>query len=57
VEVSDDLVRIVVAGQGDLRPQQELEDALRGQLFGKSVSLEVVPETRTTFETTAAGED
>lgn len=57
VDVGDDQVRIVVAGQGGLRSQQELEDALRGRLFGKSVSLEVVPETRITFETTTPGEE
>lgn len=57
VEVGDETVRIVVAGQGSLPPQQELEDALRGQLFGKPVSLEVVPETRTTFETAAGSSE
>jgi len=54
VEVGEESVRIVVAGKGSLPSQQELEDALRGRLFGKPVTLEVVPETRTTFETTTS---
>ena len=54
VGVADDEVSIVVAGQGALPAVGSLEEALRGRLFGKSVALEVVPETRTTFETGGA---
>jgi uncharacterized hydrophobic protein (TIGR00271 family) len=50
VGVADDVVSIVVAGQGALPAVRDLEEALRGRLFGKSVSLEAVPEVRTTFE-------
>lgn len=56
VDVADGRVRIVIAGEGQVPMQQELQDALRGRLFDMPVDLEVVPETRTTFETTATGE-
>jgi uncharacterized hydrophobic protein (TIGR00271 family) len=55
VEVTDGRVRIVVAGQGQLPPQQALQDALRGQVFDMPVTLEVVPETRTSFGTKVQG--
>jgi len=57
VDVTDGRVRIVVAGQGSLPPQRELEDALRGRVFGMPVTLEMVPETRTSFETTSPGRE
>ncbi len=47
-----DKVRIIVAGQGDLPPEQDLQDALRGRLFELPVALDVVPETQIRFETT-----
>ena len=55
VAAANDVVRVVVAGQGDLPPQQDLQDALQGRLFQKPVSLEVVPQTRIGFETVEAG--
>ncbi len=55
VEVADGRVRIVVAGQGQLPPQRTLQDALRGRIFDMPVTLEVVPETRTSFETKVPG--
>jgi uncharacterized hydrophobic protein (TIGR00271 family) len=55
VQVTDGKVLIVVAGQGQLPPQQKLEDSLRGKLYDMPVTLEVVPETRTQFQTTNAG--
>ncbi len=53
--VEDGKVRLVVAGDGELPRQIDLQEALRGRLFGLPVSLEVVPETVTEFETTTAG--
>lgn len=55
VEVVDDRLRIVVAGQGGLPSQRPLQEALRGRVFGKPITLEVVPETRYEFETAAGG--
>ena len=48
-------LRIVVAGQGDLPPQDRLENALCGRVFDLPVTLEVVPQQRTTFETKQSG--
>jgi uncharacterized hydrophobic protein (TIGR00271 family) len=50
-EVVDGRLRIVVAGEGPLPPQGELEDALRGEVFDLPVTLEVVPERRVEFQT------
>ena len=55
VDVSEGRVRVVIAGQGQVPMQQKLQDALRGRLFGMPVDLEIVPETRSTFETTGSG--
>ncbi len=55
VDSGNSMVRIVVAGQGDLPPQQNLQDALRGRLSKLPVTLEVVPEARSTFETVEIG--
>lgn len=55
VEVVDDRVRIVVAGQGDLPSSQPLQEALRDRVFDMPITLEVVPETRIEFETAAGG--
>jgi uncharacterized hydrophobic protein (TIGR00271 family) len=55
VTVSNGQVLIVVAGQGEPPPQKELERALRGRVFGMPVTLEVVPETRSSFDTKVAG--
>ena len=52
VEVQNGEVSVVVAGQGQLPPQRQLQDALRGRLFGMPVTLEVVPTTTSVFETT-----
>lgn len=49
-----DAVRVVVAGQGDLPPQQDLQDALQGRLFQMPVDLEIVPQTRISFDTVEA---
>jgi uncharacterized membrane protein len=54
-EIVEDRVRLVVAGQGALPPQRELEDAVRGELFDLPITLEVVPETRIEFETVEGG--
>ena len=53
-DVTDDRLRLVVAGQGTLPPQREFEAAVRGELFDLPVALEVVPETRIEFETAEA---
>ena len=55
VSASNDVVQLIVAGQGDLPPQQDLNTALQGRLFQMPVSLEVLPETRISFETVEAG--
>ncbi len=54
VEVQNGEVNIVVAGQGQLPPPGQLQDALRGRLFGMPVTLEVVPTTTSVFETTGS---
>ena len=55
VDVAEGRLRIVVAGQGDLPPQDRLVNALRGKVFDLPVTLEVVPQQRTTFETKQSG--
>ena len=55
VSTGNDVVRLVIAGQGDLPPQQDLQAALRDKLFQMPVSLEVVPQTRVNFETVGTG--
>ncbi len=55
VEVVDDRLRIVVAGQGGLPSSQPLQEALRGRVFDMPITLEVVPETRIDFETAVGG--
>lgn len=54
VTAGNDQVLLVVAGQGDLPPQENLQDALKGRLLQLPVTLEVVPETRIRFETVEA---
>jgi len=54
LEVQDGKVQIVVAGEGQLPPQQQLRDAMQGQLFGMPVTLDVVPTTTFSFETTGS---
>jgi uncharacterized hydrophobic protein (TIGR00271 family) len=48
---AEDDVRLVVAGAGELPSIDALKESLQGRLYGKVVSLEVVPETLSTFET------
>jgi uncharacterized hydrophobic protein (TIGR00271 family) len=56
VGAKNDFVQLVVVGQGDLPPQEHLKDSLRGRLFQLPVVLEVVPETRISFETAGFGD-
>ncbi len=49
-KATEDVV-VVVAGEGDLPPMGELEASLKGQLFGLPMTVEVVPQTRSTFAT------
>jgi uncharacterized hydrophobic protein (TIGR00271 family) len=56
VSAEGDFVQLVVAGQGDLPPQENLKGSLRGRLFQFPVVLEVVPETRISFETASFGD-
>ncbi len=55
VNSGNGVVRLVLVGQGDLPPQHDLEDALRGKLFHLPVILEVLPGTRSRFETIEVG--
>ena len=48
---ADKEVRLVVAGEGRLPSISTLEDAVRGRLFGMRVTLEAVPQQRTSFGT------
>jgi uncharacterized hydrophobic protein (TIGR00271 family) len=48
---ADTEVKLVVAGEGPLPPEATLKAALRGKLFGKPVTLQVVPAQHTTFAT------
>lgn len=50
-----DEVRIVIAGEGVLPAQEELQNALRGRLGGAPIIVEVVPQTRIKLETAPAG--
>lgn len=56
VTAGSNQVLLVVAGQGDLPPQERLQDALMGRLFQLPLTLEVVPETRIRFETVEVGD-
>lgn len=51
VTAGNDQVLLIVAGQGDLPPQENLQDTLKGRLLQLPVTLEVLPETRIKFET------
>lgn len=51
VDAVTEEVRVVIAGEGDLPPDKDLEDALRGRLFKLPVTMEMVPETKTKFKT------
>lgn len=44
-------VHIVIAGEGNLRPEEDLQDALRGRLFEFPVTMEIVPEIKSKFKT------
>ena len=55
VSSGNNAVRIVVTGQGKLPLQQDLQDALRGQLFELPVTLEIVPQNRSRFDTVEIG--
>jgi uncharacterized hydrophobic protein (TIGR00271 family) len=55
VSAGIDLVRVVVAGEGDLPPEEDLQNALRGSLSELPVVLEVVPQTLVRFETVEIG--
>lgn len=56
-DVVDGRLLIIVAGEGDLPRRSELEAALHGRVFDLPVTLEVVPQTRTTLETGSASMD
>ncbi len=48
-------VRIVITGEGDLPPDEELQGALQGRLFELPVTMEIVPQIKTKFKTVKAG--
>lgn len=52
---NDRVVTIIITGQGDLPPQQELKDSLAGRLYGMTVKLNAVPSERLEFETASSG--
>ena len=47
---ADGGVTLVVAGRGDVPSITTLQEAVKGRLFGKRVTVEVVPEQSTSFE-------
>ena len=46
---------IVITGQGELPPQQELEGSSAGRLYGMTVKLNTVPSEHVEFETASSG--
>ncbi len=55
VSAGSEEVRIVIAGEGNLPPEEILQNALRGKLFKLPVTMEIVPQTKTRFKTVEIG--
>lgn len=55
ITAGSDEVRMVITGEGVLPAQEGLRDALRSNLAGVPIILEVVPQTRIRLETAPAG--
>ncbi|MCB0201097.1 MAG: TIGR00341 family protein [Anaerolineae bacterium] len=55
VNAGMDSVLVIIAGEGDLPPEQDLQDALQGKAGKLPVVMEVVPQTRIRLETTQVG--
>ncbi len=51
----DGVVSVVITGQGELPPQQDLEDSLNGQIYGMTVKLDTVPSEHLEFDTASSG--
>jgi uncharacterized hydrophobic protein (TIGR00271 family) len=51
----DGVVSVVITGQGELPPQQDLEDSLNGQIYGMTVKLNTVPSENLEFDTASSG--
>jgi uncharacterized hydrophobic protein (TIGR00271 family) len=51
----DGVVSVVITGQGELPPQQDLEDSLNGQIYGMTVKLNTVPSEHLEFDTASSG--
>ena len=51
----DRVVSVVITGQGELPPQQDLEDSLNGQIYGMTVKLDTVPSEHLEFDTASSG--
>ena len=51
----DRVVSVVITGQGELPPQQDLEDSLNGQIYGMTVKLDTVPSQHLEFDTASSG--
>jgi uncharacterized membrane protein len=47
----DRVVSVVITGQGELPPMQQLESSLDGQIYGMAVRLDTVPSERVEFDT------
>jgi uncharacterized hydrophobic protein (TIGR00271 family) len=52
----DQVVSVVITGQGQMPPQQELEDSLNGRIYGMTVKLDTVPSERVEFDTASSGD-
>lgn len=55
VSAGSEEVRVVIAGAGNLPPEEVLQKALRGKLFALPVTMEIVPQTKTRFKTVETG--
>ncbi len=55
VNAGTEEVRVIIAGEGDLPPDEGLQGALQGRLFKLPVTMEIVPRTKTKFKTVKAG--
>jgi uncharacterized hydrophobic protein (TIGR00271 family) len=51
----DGVVSVVITGQGELPPRQDLEESLNGQIYGMTVKLDTVPSEHLEFDTASSG--
>ena len=55
VSVGSEEILVVIAGAGNLPPEEVLHDSLRGRLFKFPVTMEIVHQTKTRFKTVGGG--